>query len=273
LEEELLRSKRAGAVPLVTIDPASDPKVGGAVTFQDINSGFYDQRLNNLIDILSSYNGPVYVRFAHEMDIGINSWGLQDPATFIESYRHFVQLARNQGATNLKWVWSPAGGLNAVDYYPGDDVVDVVGVTIVYTEAWYKDHFPSFHDLAHTRSWFDRFNKPLWITEFGIDNDDVAFQQRITQEALSHFRDFGFSALIYDNMSDPTVVRVNYTLPDLSIIVSAIKDEAKLNGWDAVEIDTYDILDPLVDPIVEPTPAAQQPPLKVDFQTTFSPLY
>jgi cellulose synthase (UDP-forming) len=48
-----------------------------------------------------------------------------------QAFRHVVSLFRDEGADNVRFVWSPAGETNALDYYPGGDVVDYVGLTVL----------------------------------------------------------------------------------------------------------------------------------------------
>ncbi|MDQ3809794.1 MAG: hypothetical protein M3336_05840, partial [Chloroflexota bacterium] len=52
------------------------------------------------------------------------------------SFRHVVSLFRAEGATNARWVWSPAGEPGAQAYYPGEDVVDYVGLTVLGDAEW-----------------------------------------------------------------------------------------------------------------------------------------
>jgi beta-mannanase len=117
---------------------------------------------------------------------------------------------RTHGAENVKWIWSPAGNEGAEAYYPGDDVVDVVGTTVLYDQHFYGDLTPSFSDLAQKRSWLNKFGKPVWIVEFGAGNSNPAYQKQMTSEAITQFLQLGFSALIYLNIADSNIIGPNY---------------------------------------------------------------
>ncbi len=80
---------------------------------------------------------PILIRFGHEMDLGGNyPWAGQAPDEYVAAYRHFVDLFRSNDVNNVLWVWSPAGTLEAPDYYPGDDYVDYAGLTILQFLPW-----------------------------------------------------------------------------------------------------------------------------------------
>ena len=139
-------------------------------------------------------------------------WGNQDSALFINSYRHVVGLAKEKGIANIKWVWGPAGNNGAEAYYPGDDVVDVVGTTLLYDQYWFGDFKPSFAELSEQRQWLATFNKPVWIVEFGVGSADPVFQQNLINDALANHKAMGFDSLLYLNISDSNIVGPDYRL-------------------------------------------------------------
>ena len=87
---------------------------------------------------------PLLLRFAHEMNADWYPWdgvrasapGTHDgPARYVAAWRHVHAVFAAAGATNVRWVWSPnhrsipaAAWNDAARYYPGDDVVDWIGV-------------------------------------------------------------------------------------------------------------------------------------------------
>ena len=74
----------------------------------------------------------ILVRWGHEMELAnLYPWGDRPADVYQQAFRHVVEVFRAAGASNVRFVWSPAGNANAVDYYPGEDVVDYVGVTVL----------------------------------------------------------------------------------------------------------------------------------------------
>ncbi len=102
---------------------------------------------------------PILWRPLHESEGGWFWWGAKGPEPFKELWRLLHhRLTTHHGLHNLIWVLTsehPA-------WYPGDDVVDVIGV----------DAYPSNRSDALSSRWeplLKRFdgNKPIALTEFG----------------------------------------------------------------------------------------------------------
>ena len=87
--------------------------------------------LSELSDAFANYNSvPVYLRFAAEFDVWTNQ---ATPDEFKDAYRYVSQFFKSRNA-NVAMVWSPnhVSGwyINADDFYPGDEYVDWVGVSL-----------------------------------------------------------------------------------------------------------------------------------------------
>jgi hypothetical protein len=124
-EAEALRG--TGETPMVTWEPHDASLLG-------IASGAYDAYLHEAATIAKSWEGPLLLRFAHEMNGGWYSWGSDGatPETYVAAWRHIVALFRGDGADNVRWVWSPyvlAGGKYPIaPYFPGEEWIDYVGL-------------------------------------------------------------------------------------------------------------------------------------------------
>lgn len=57
-----------------------------------------------------------------------------------------------------------------------------------------------------------RYNKPVWIVEFGAGNENIAQQKKLIDEAYAEFQAMGFSALLYLNIQDSNITGPNYKL-------------------------------------------------------------
>lgn len=102
---------------------------------------------------------PVLWRPLHEADGGWFWWGAKGPEPFKRLWRLLHgRLTQTHGLHNLLWVLT----VSDPAWYPGDDVVDIVGV----------DAYPPTSSDALTGQWDEliaRFDgrKPLALTEFG----------------------------------------------------------------------------------------------------------
>ena len=172
-------------VPMLTIEPF--PRRSGPV-LERITGGDDDRQLHELARMVRERQPQVaLLRWGQEMDLaGLYPWATSDPELYRAAFRHVVSVFRSDGATNARWVWSPAGEADAVAFYPGDDVVDYVGLTVLGDSEW-------DWDLGYTtrRSMVDllrprylvvaSLDKPVIIAELGASGDSD--QQRAWLEA------------------------------------------------------------------------------------------
>lgn len=221
LGEELLNTIREGNTPFLTIEPKGE--TDGAKLLRDIGSGQHDQTINKDLKWIGDTRNEVYVRFGHEMDLAdLYPWGNRDPRLYIDAYRHVTQLAKDAGITNIKWVWGPGGVPGAAAYYPGDDVVDVIGTTVLYDKYWTGNQQYSFYDLVSGRIWLQQYNKPVWVTEFGAGNFDKEYQARLIKDAVDNYQTYGFSALIYINLTDSNINGPDYSFEHVADLTSLL---------------------------------------------------
>jgi beta-mannanase len=153
----------------------------------------------------------VLVRFAHEMELtGNYPWAIANPELYVKAYRHYVDLIRSEGATNVRWVWSPAGNGDAPRYYPGDDDVDFVGVTILSNKAWdlavgATDAVPFTELFGAKYATVSQWGKPIIIAEFGAANDDSGHQAAWLHDAYEAFGQYPLlrGVVYFNSMNAP----------------------------------------------------------------------
>jgi endoglucanase len=101
-------------------------------------------------------------------------WSSRPPELYRTAFRRVVGIFREEGASNVRFVWSPAGERQAVPYYPGDDVVDFVGVTVLADPTWdasWGSGPQTFDDVFGPRYQMAlRFAKPILIAELGVSS-------------------------------------------------------------------------------------------------------
>ena len=140
--DDLSRLGRDGRTPMVTLEPWSwrmghDQAESPAYALRRIVAGQYDAQLTVIARTLATHDGPVLLRFAHEMNANWYPWGTgvngNVPDHYVYAWRH-VHALMSRIAPHLVWVWAPvvttwADAASLRSLYPGDDVVDLVGVT------------------------------------------------------------------------------------------------------------------------------------------------
>jgi beta-mannanase len=150
----------------------------------------------------------VLVRWGHEMELAnLYPWGAQDPAKYQQAFRRVVAIFREEGATNVRFVWSPAGNSNALDYYPGDDVVDYVGVTVLEDAGWdagFGLPQQSFEDIFGERyQLLAPLGKPMIVSEIAVSGTPEYQTSWLTAaaQALSNYPDL--VAVVYFDDVNP----------------------------------------------------------------------
>lgn len=124
-----------GATPIITWAPR-DPDRGRnqrEYSLQKIINGRYDPYIRQWARGAAAWGDPLYLRFAHEMNSSFFPWGVgvngNSGADYVAAWRHIHDIFVQEGATNVRWVWSPLADVptsRAVleQMYPGDDYVD-----------------------------------------------------------------------------------------------------------------------------------------------------
>ncbi len=163
-----------GRWPLVTVMPFPATDDGWDTILEDVAAGSYDGQIGEMCGGLATLDTPSFVRWGHEMELvsGRYPWASDDAASYIAAYRHFAERCRELMGDQLYLVWSPAGNQELTAYYPGDDVVDYVGLSVFDYAEYFERHEmpadPTFDELFSPR--YERvvdYDKPVMIAEFG----------------------------------------------------------------------------------------------------------
>ncbi len=208
--DRVAESYAHGRAVLLTIEPWPIDGRSSDTLLPDIASGQYDATIERLASTMRSMQQPILVRFGHEMDMqGLYPWANGDASGYIAAYRHVVDLFRTDGATNVLWVWSPGGQLNAVAFYPGNDYVDYTGVSILEYTRWETEIAQVENPRPLTTLIKEKYDllaplgKPMILAELGIDLDSTLKQDRVREmiAALPNFP--AIRGVIYFNDQNP----------------------------------------------------------------------
>lgn len=146
----------------------------------DILNGKYDEFFTKYAQDIKAFGHPLLFRLNNEMNgdwVPYSSYhNSKDPELYTEVWKYIYRTFQSQGVDNVLWVWNP-NHLSKPEfqwnhpllYYPGDDYVDVVGLTAYNTGTYYPgEQWSTFDELyaplyAQYSKWFEQ---PLMITEF-----------------------------------------------------------------------------------------------------------
>lgn len=177
--EEINNATKQGKI--VQLSPQTMSTAPNQIDIYEILDGKYDEYLTEYARDIKSLETPILFRINNEMNgdwCGYSAYHFcKDAELYRESWRYIYNIFENNGVDNVLWVWNPNhksfpdfSWNNAFMYYPGDEFVDIVGLTAYNTGDYYQgEKWTSFDELYldYYKEYNRIFEKPLMITEFG----------------------------------------------------------------------------------------------------------
>jgi hypothetical protein len=211
----------AGSVPYIRLMLRSDAVQGDAeptFTLDRISAGDFDDDLYAWASGARGFGSPLIAEFGAEVNGEWFSWngvwngggalaGYGDsaqpdgPERFRDAYRHIIQIARNEGAYNIIWVFHvndadvPGEDWNRFEnYYPGDEWIDWIGISVYGAQTPLETEWPSFTQLmeeVYPRLEMLAGSKPMVVCEFGVAarnpyGDQAEWGEEALTEITSH---------------------------------------------------------------------------------------
>lgn len=189
--------REAGSIPYVRLMLRSDPEGNRAdptFTLQNVLDGKFDDNLRAWCAAARDFGAPLLAEYGTEMNGDWFPWngkwngggetgGYGDPSQpdgperFRDAYRRIIQICRVEGAGNITWVfhvnaddWPLTEWNRFENYYPGDEWIDWVAVSVYGAqtpEDDYWDGFSGYMDSAYNRLQALAPQKPVIVAEFG----------------------------------------------------------------------------------------------------------
>jgi len=226
LESALASARNRTA--FVTLEPWPTTPNDSEDLLQDIAAGTRDDELHMLARVAREH-GPkvVLLRWGHEMELSnLYPWAGREPDVYRLAFRHVVSVFRAAGANNVRFVWSPAGNANAPGYYPGGDVVDYVGLSVLGERSWDATMgLPpqSFDELLAPRyarvAWL---GKPIIVAELGVSGDAVYQAEWLANAARRLEAYTQVRALVYFNARNAAIHNGLPVAPDWHLVGPAV---------------------------------------------------
>jgi hypothetical protein len=134
-----------------------------------IVAGRRDHIIDRLGEFIAAAGRPIYLRIGYEFD---GPWNAYEPEAYKSAYRRIVTRLRERGAHNFFAVWHSAassmgthGDYDISSWWPGDDVVDMCGLSYFMP---YKEGLDGLLSLARAKA------KPVMIAESAPQGWDLA---------------------------------------------------------------------------------------------------
>ncbi|WP_227872251.1 glycoside hydrolase family 26 protein [Paenibacillus albus] len=156
-----------------------------------------NEYLHQLARDIEASGVKVFLRFANEMNGDWVPWHA-DPKAYIEKFRLVAKVFHQEAPNNVAMVWAPdrQPEYSIESYYPGDDAVDWVGVSLYSIFNPTLDPLKQGEDRSSHLEKFDFIyktysaRKPVFISEGGVAYMYPEKQQDKTSWAIYKMKEF-----------------------------------------------------------------------------------
>jgi hypothetical protein len=166
------------------VTESNNEKLEGYTPNIDIYRGVKDDEIRKIARSAKEFGHPFLFRLNNEMNSDWVSYGgvtnMSDPEIFIANWQRFYRIFEEEGANNVIWVFNPndrnhppCDWNNFLAYYPGNEYVQMIGVTGYNNGTYYEKErseqwreFDEIYDAVEEayKPFFSEF--PWIITEF-----------------------------------------------------------------------------------------------------------
>jgi hypothetical protein len=139
-------------------------------SYSSFAEGKHFNKLQEMARMMKAFGEPIFVRYGFEMNGDWFSWG-GNPNEFQEIWKYTVSVFRIEGASNVKWIFSPnylPSPEKISEYFPGDEWVDLIGPDVYDWEE--KDAAFALNRINYYLRQVSR--KPLITGEIGAAGEN-----------------------------------------------------------------------------------------------------
>ena len=166
---------------------------------QELVDGKADTYIRDYAKGVKGFGDEIWLRPLHEANGDWYDWGVgksgagNTDANVAEAFRHIVKIFKEEGVTNVKWVWTTnasnqGSGTTLTGNYPGDEYVDYISIdgynwgTCQSWSSWqsFSQVFKKAYDALAN------INKPLFIAEISSSEKGGNKAEWIT-DMFEHF--------------------------------------------------------------------------------------
>ena len=193
LNDSLARTNASGKQLMLTMEPWPDAGDSGDTMLAKTASGVYDSRVQQYCSIIGAQYSTPILRWGHEMEtVGSRyPWAVTDNVHYISAFQRMSTICK-QASPNIQIMWSPAGKPGSNAYYPGNQYVNLIGLSVFgypeYEIANWGRVFSiddTFYGRYHEVS---RFGKPIVIAELSVGGN-TEYQKNWLDTAMQRFTD------------------------------------------------------------------------------------
>jgi hypothetical protein len=150
-------------------------------TLSSAAAGEYDGEFRKIAEqLVAKGRADTIVRLGWEFNGNWYPWAAEkDPVSFVGAFRHVVGVLRSVPGQHFRIVWNPSLGSGTIapqTLWPGDDVVDLIGIDI-YNQSWrpqdadpamrWQGYLTANYGLNWLAAFATAHRKPIVVPEWG----------------------------------------------------------------------------------------------------------
>ena len=226
------------------------PEEDDSATMAAGAAGEYDVHYKTLAErLVADGEQDAILRVGWEFNLSESRWFTRNEADFKTYWRNIAVVMDSVPGSKFNFDWNVNNGRGPVDarsYYPGDDVVDIIGVDAYdvagnaypypntcddpcriarQTKAWDEEIFGGRNGLASWQSFAAEHRKPMSLPEWGLwarpdgtgGGNDPAFVHRMHDFILDPDSNMAYQAYFEFN-GDDGEHRLMTTFPDAGAV-------------------------------------------------------
>jgi endoglucanase len=195
---------------LITIEPWSwneDWRLSSDQLRKKVLNGDYDANIQAISAVVKTLKSPVIIRWGQEMEdtSGRFSWSDWPPQDYISAYKRVADQFRKD-VPSIRVMWSPKGVEGLEKYYPGDDYVDIIGLSVFGLQPYDKKAYGQERTFADAlQPGYNRvkgYDKPIFVAELGYEGDPKYMKPWIETATKKDAQFPGLQEVVYFNDRD-----------------------------------------------------------------------
>jgi len=173
---------------------------------RDVASGLHDAEFEAAAKAISAAQPKAIIRIGWEMNTESMVWFAKgQEADYIAAFRHVVGIFRRY-SVDFRYDWCPGWGAQdtpADAAYPGDDVVDYIGLDVYdfkfegsAEQRWDTYYLNAKFGLQWQKDFAGQHGKPMSYPEWGVGNfgDNPFFVQQMHDWFVKNANDIAYAA-------------------------------------------------------------------------------
>ena len=127
--QKLVSELPADQPTLITVQMAVSPDHKNIL--DEILRGRFDESIKTFCEAITQHKSEIYLRWNPEMEVPVQlySWQYQSPILYVDAFRYFAKRCKIV-SPEIRLVWGTAGYPGADEYWPGEEGVDLISITL-----------------------------------------------------------------------------------------------------------------------------------------------